>query len=294
MRVLAFTLVFALAAAPAQKQPGKAAPASPHNKNLIFWTMSRRSVDMLLSGIPQSNALRLAQLRQTFSDMQCRAPHLRESAAPDGKNLVCTLTGADPAKYGSILFLADYEHEGTGESAVANWSGALMLPFLYHALSAMPRHHTFLFAEVKGEPGARALFDSLTPAQRGEIQGVIALDALGLGPAQFYINPNDGSAANAWARLKRPLWQAAADQRMSRPPDFAIPGAWRKTDTTRVFRHHGLPAMLIHSVDFAARQIPGSAKDTSAAINRDTYFQTLTLLSDYAAELDRPFDAAHR
>lgn len=286
MRALALTLVFALAAAPAQRQPEKPALPSPKAKGLIFWEMSRHSVNLLLDGIPQSNALRLAQLKQAFSDLQCRAPHLHMQPEPSGNNLICTLPGDDPARYGTILFLADYEHEGSGESAVENWSGALMLPFLYHALAAAPRHHTFLFAEVKGEPGAHALFGSLTPTQRGGIQGVVALNALGLGPTEFYIEPDDTYAYYAWTRLQRTLLQAAADQRLS-APSFAIPGGWRKTDVTREFRHHNVPAILIHSVNPASRKVPGSARDTAAAIDRDAYFQTITLLADYAAELDR-------
>ena len=286
MRVPALMLVLALAAAPAQRAPNKPAHPTQPQPNIVFWKMSRASVDMLLTAIPQADSLRLAQLRQTFLDLQCRGPHLREQPAPGGGNLVCTLPGDKSAKDGAILFLADYEHQGPGESAVANWSGALMLPFLYHALSASQRGHTFLFAEVKGEAGARALYDSLTPVQRKAIQGVVALDALGLGPVQYYIEPDDTYAYYAWTRLQRSLLQAAADQQAPAPTD-AIPGSWRSTDVTREFRHHNLPVMLIHSVDFADRGVPGSARDTAAAINHDLYFQTLTLLADYAVELDR-------
>lgn len=286
MRVSALMLVFALAAAPAQRPSSKLPQAARPSRNIVLWKMSRESVDMLLSDIPQADPLRVAQLRQTFLDLQCRGPHLRERPAPGGGNLVCTLPGDKSAKDGTVLFLADYEHQGPGESAVANWSGALMLPFLYHALSAAPRGHTFLFAEVKGEVGARALYDSFTPVQRKAIQGVVTLDALGLGPVQYYIEPDDTYAYYAWTRLQRSLLQAAADQQLPAPSYFA-PGSWRKNDVTREFRHHNIPVMLIHSVDSADRHVPGSARDTEAAIDHDLYFQTLTLLADYAAELDR-------
>lgn len=287
MRIAPLMLAVALAAVSAQQPAGK--PQA--NRNIVFWQMSRQSVDMLLTGIPQTDSQRMAQLRQTFHDLQCRAPQLREQG---GVNLVCALTGSKADKEGTILFLANYAHQGEGESAVTNWSGALMLPFLYHALSAASRKHTFLFAEVEGESGARALFDSFTPAQRRGIQGVIALDALGLGPVQFYISPDDTSAYFAWTRLEKPLLQAASDQRQA-APGFAVPGSWRKSDVTREFRHHNVPSMLIHSVTDAARQVPGSARDTAAAINHDAYFRSLTLLADYVVELDRigPPTTAH-
>lgn len=254
---------------------------------------------MLLQSVPQRDGLRLTQLKQTFTDLQCRGRQLREQSAPGGKNLVCTLptTAPEPSSAISaspkgepdprtILFLAHYERQGAGRSAVENWSGALMLPFLYHALSAAPRHHTFVFAEVDGESGAAALFGSLTLAERGDLLGVVSLDALGLGPVQFYINPNDTYAYLARARLMHPLLQAASDQRLHAPRE-GVPGSWFKVDTGRTFRHHNVPAMLIHSVNWGTRQVPGSARDTPAAINRSVYMQTIRLLSDYTAELDR-------
>lgn len=285
-------LSLAIIALPGQRPRSKPTQAAQSNRNIVFWKMSRQSVDLLLTGIPQADSLRLAQLRQTFFDLQCRGPCLREQAAPDGRNLVCTLPGDKSDEDGTILFLADYAHQGAGESAVANWSGALMLPFLYHALSAAPRGHTFLFAEVRGEAGARALFDSFTPEERKGLQGVVALDALGLGPVQFFIVPDDTYAYYAWTRLEPPLLQAAADQQAPAPV-YALPGAWRKSDVTREFRHHDVPSMLIHSVNDAARQVPGSALDTEAAIDHNVYFQTLTLLADYSVELDRVTPPPH-
>lgn len=293
MRALALALLLA-GAAPAQTPPARSVPPHP----IVFWNMSRPSVDMLLNRVPQPDALRLAQLRQVFLDLQCEGSHLRPQPAPAGANLICELPGNPPPKQaplpspgsfpdsGTILVLAHYEHVGLGQSAVEDWSGALMLPFLYHALAATPRRHTFIFAEVDGQSGAKALFDSFTPSQRSSIHGVIDLDSLGLGPPHFYIDPNDDSSGYAWKWLSGPLLLAAADQRLAAPAP-ALPGAWLKVDATREFRHHNLPSILIHSVGWNTRDIPGSSRDTSSEIDRDAYFQTIKLLSDYAAELDQ-------
>lgn len=162
-----------------------------------------------------------------------------------------------------------------------------MLPFLYHALSATPRNHTFIFAEVDGAAGVKALYDSLTPDQRHSLQGVVALDALGLGPVQFYISPNDTSGNPGWSWLSRQLFQAAVGQQVDAPL-IAIPGSWFKVDTTREFRHHGVPSILVHSVTWNTRQIPGSANDTASAINGNVYFNTYNLLADYVVHLDQP------
>jgi Peptidase family M28 len=305
----AFAFMLALLAAlqtlgpnPSQKQAQTTAQyrdqTAPKN-GFIFWNTSRQTIEFLLHPVPQSDPLRLAQLRQTFIDFQCSGSSLREqAAAPTSKNLLCILHGTspDPAldaqlapESGTIVFLAHYEHEGMGQSAVDNWSGAIMLPLLYHALSATARHHTFLFAEVAGKPGGKTLFDSFTPAERHAIRAVVALDALGLAPAQFYIDPNDISGADfGWWFIRNQLLVAAADQRQPTPL-AAIPGSWFKTDDTLVFRHHSIPSILIQSVNREARDLPGSARDTSSAVNRDTYYNTFVLLAYYSAELDKPW-----
>lgn len=307
MRALALTLVLLAVATAAQNtSPNQTQKTTrnlpkPAQHGFLFWDISRHSVNFLLQPVPQTNPLRLAQLKQTFIDLLCGATDLREQTFPDGRNLLCTLSAAAPEpsaaptiadsshESGIIVFLAHYEHEGSGQSAIDNWSGALALPFLYHALAATPRKHTFIFAEVDGEAGARALFDSFTPQQRHAIKGVIALDALGLEPAQFYIDPNDVFATNSgWWWLQRQLFQAAVDQRLPVPAS-AIPGSWQKIDDTRDFRHHGIPSILIHSVAFKTRDLPGSTRDAGSAIDHNTYFNTLVLLAYYAAELDQPW-----
>jgi hypothetical protein len=311
MRALVLTLALLAASAPPQNTaPNSAAKNAPNSartapqNGFLFWSLSRKTVEFLLQPVPQPNAARFAQLKQTFTDLQCPETALREQPTPDGKNLLCILPGTaseNPApmkpgntaantQFGTILFIAHYEHEGTGQSAVDDWSGAIMLPFLYYALSATPRHHAFVFAAVDGEAGATSLFDSFSPSERQVIKGVVDLDALGLGPAQFYLSSNDSSFSNSggWWFLRNQLLQAAADQRFDTPV-AAIPGGWYKIDDTREFRHHSIPSILIHSVSFNARGLPGSERDTASAINHDIYFNTFVLLAYYAAELDKPW-----
>jgi hypothetical protein len=257
--------------------------------------MDRRSVDFLLNHVPQSDATRLAQLRQTFVDLQCGGALLRVQPLAGGRNLLCTLPastaeskgGTDSeSEPGTIVFIAHYEHDGPGHSAIENWSGAIMLPFLYHALAAAPRNHTFVFAEVDGEPGAKALFESFAAGQRRDIRGAVALDALGLGPVRYYMSANDRNNNAGWAVLPQTLLDAATDVGMPEPA-AAAPGGWFKIDGTREFRHHGVPCILLHSVKWNARHLPGTVDDTESAIDGDTYYNTTTLLAGYAAELDR-------
>jgi hypothetical protein len=300
MGVLILTLAL-LTAASAQTHPAPPTQKSPtppaKQKTIVFWDMSQHSVDFLLKNVPQTNPVRLAQLRQTFTDLQCRKSDLHEHAFAHGKNLLCTLPGATPADHaappsasetGTIIFIANYAHQGAGESVIDNWSGALMLPFLYHALSIAPRNHTFIFAEVEGEAGAKALFDSFPPEKRRSILGIVALDCLGLGPIQFYLSPFDSFENLHFNWLAHQLQQGALDQHIDLPV-AAIPGRWFKVDVTREFRYHGIQSVLLHSVTWSNRNLPGSANDTYAAINPDAYYKSFSRLAVYAVELDKPW-----
>ncbi|HTV06781.1 MAG TPA: hypothetical protein VME86_15540 [Acidobacteriaceae bacterium] len=259
--------------------------------------MSRSSVVFLLKHVPQTNPLRLAQLRQAYIDLQCSKSDLREQAFPGGTNLLCTLPAAStfpneatPTAAGSktILFIANYRHEGAGQSVIDNWSGAIMLPFLYHALVAAPRAHTFLFADVEGEAGAKALFDSFSRLQRNNILGVVALDCLGLGPVQYYLSPFDSFNTPGRDWLIHQLQQAAIFQHLDTPPS-AIPGGWFKIDVTREFRYHSIPSVLLDSVTWKDRNLPGSVRDVYASINPDAYYRTFSRLATYAVVLDNPW-----
>lgn len=302
MRALALTLaLLAAAVAPGQKQSQKSPTSDrPAQNPVVFWTMSRPFVDSLLNRVPQTDALRLGLLKQVFENLECRGAHLRAQSFDGGTNMICTLPGTAPEKspdFGTILFVTHYEHVGSGQSAIENWTGAITLPFLYHALAVTPRHHTFLFAEVDGEAGGKALFDSFTPEKRGGLKAVVAVDALGLGPAQYFINPNDSGFLSfrldqlaqgcGWSALCRVLLQASAYAHMD-PPGYGIPGAWFKIDDTREFRHHKIPSILIQSVEWSARSVPGSERDTVSAIDHDAYFNNLTLLDYFITDLDQP------
>ncbi len=273
MRALAIPLAILLTTIPV---------GADQKPSIVFRNLPKKTVDLLVLNVPQTNTIRLAQLKQTFSDLQCKGGDLREQQADEGKNLLCTLPGKSTD---TILVLAHYEHEGKGMGAIDNWSGAIMLPFLYHALTAVPRQQTFMLAALYGADGGKVLLHSMTHTQRHSLKAVIALDALGLGPLRFYLRPNGSLPTFSETHLEAQLLQAALDKGL-KEPQSTIPGSWLRIDDTRDFRFIEIPAILIHSVDKSKRDLPGSVDDTSAAIDRDVYFEDYTLLCNYLAELD--------
>jgi hypothetical protein len=249
----------------------------------VFRVLDQKTVDEMVLGVPQSNPLRLAQLKRAFNDVECIGGDLREQTTPDGTNLVCTLPGSSTE---TILVVAHYEQVGEGMSVVNDWSGSIMLPFLYRALTATPRQHTFTFVALSGEHGAKPYLASLTHTQRRAIKAVVALDALGMGPMRFYIHQIGSLRSPAENVLASQLLEAADNQGL-KPSESSIPGSWFRIDDTREFRYQGIPAILLHSVDGANRSIPGSPNDKPNAIDTNAYFASYRTLCYYIVALDQ-------
>ena len=77
----------------------------------------------MVLGVPQSNPLRLAQLKRAFKDVECSDAG---TANPQGSNLLCTLPGKSTD---TVLIAAHYRQVGEGMSAVDDWSGSLCFRF---------------------------------------------------------------------------------------------------------------------------------------------------------------------
>jgi Peptidase family M28 len=253
----------------------------------IFRVLDQKSVDALLLSVPQSNQLRLAQLKKAFDDVECRGSDLQVQSTGDGANLSCTLVGRSKD---TILVAAHYERVGEGMSAVDDWSGAIMLPFLYRALSATQRHYTFMFAALSGNDESRLFLKSLTKAQQHAIRAVVALDALGLGTMRFYIHQSNSAPSPAENFLRAQLFEAADNDGL-KPPESSIPDSWFRIDDTKEFRYHGIPAILMHSVDRSKRELPGSRNDKPDAIDRNAYFDSYKTLCYYLVGLDQMPDS---
>ena len=161
-----------------------------------------------------------------------------------------------------------------------------MLPLLYRALTATPRQHTYIFAALSGDDAAKVFLASLTPAQRRSIKAIIALDALGLGPMHFYIHLSRTVPTPVENSLRAQLFEAADNQGL-KPPESSIPGSWFHIDDTKEFRYHGIPAILMHSVDGSKRHVPGTRDDNAEAIDANAYFASYMTLCYYLVGLDQ-------
>jgi VWFA-related protein len=265
------------AAAPSNAQSGTSG-------QILFWAASKPFVESWVSKVPSADTERFSRLRAMFTGQGCT--HLEEEPVGNhaGSNLICTLPGHGPA---TILVVAHFEHPGKGAGAVENWSGAAMLPLLLHALSATPRNYTFVFAALDGAKGASTFMNNRR-ATRRQFRAMFALEDLGLSPSKY--------CAFNWA----PLQEFGLAQFLSDASALVHPGAppertgcdRLKIDDTRVFRQADIPALIIHSVTLSERSLPGSAADTAAAIQGDSYYESYQLMATYLAALDRVLEQA--
>lgn len=266
------------------------ADAVAGSRTLFFYTSPRSTVEMAVHTIPATNEQRLDRLRENFRAADCSGNRMQEQQVPEkggqsGTNLICTWPGATR---GIIVVVAHYEHDGKGQGALADWSGAILLPFLYEAIQGQPRENNYVFLEAWKRTGAQVWLKSLPKAERRHIRAVIDVDALGLGTTRFYttFSPFE-TAPPGSAHLQTQLLWAAIDDGLTQAPEQTGTRHWLSVDDTDPFRAETIPSIVIHSVSPEADRMPGSADDIASAIDGNAYFQSYHLMCAYLASLDR-------
>lgn len=239
--------------------------------------------------IPDTDAERLQRLRDNFAAADCGGGRMREQPVSDrhgekGVNLICTWPG-DGA--GVIVVAAHYEHEGQGQGALADWSGAILLPFLYQAIQGQPRANSYVFLETWKREGADAWLKTLSREDRKRLRAVIDLDGLGLGTTRFFttFSAFESVPAGSTHLQTQLLWSALSDG-LTQAPEQVSPHHWLTVDDTDPFRAIMVPTIVIHSVPAESGRIPGSASDVASAVNGNAYFTTYHLVCAYLASLD--------
>lgn len=257
---------------------------------LFFYVRPRSTVELAVHTVPASNEARLTRLRDDFGDAGCNGARHQEQPVPGkhgdpGTNLICTWPG-DP-QGGLVVVAAHYDHEGHGEGALDDWSGAALLPFLYQAIQGQPRQNTFIFLESWKAEGARVWLKSLSHDQRKRIRAMIDVDALGLGATRYFTTFRAfETAPPAAGHLQQELLWAAIDDGYQDPPQQTDPHHWLTADNTDPFRAYMVPTLVVHSVPPGSAHLPGSAADVPSAIDGNAYYQSYRLLCTFLASLD--------
>jgi hypothetical protein len=116
------------------------------------------------------------------------------------------------------VVLAEYQHKGKGEGAIENWSGAVLLPYLYFAMQARPRENTWVFVESGGKSGVADYVHSLSAEQKKQIRSMVVLTSLGVSPVILFYSPVED------VYLPPPSLTSKCRWRLPRFPMLACPG----------------------------------------------------------------------
>ncbi|HEX4038423.1 MAG TPA: hypothetical protein VHX37_10230 [Acidobacteriaceae bacterium] len=281
----ALCLTLTLPAAPqARKTPQPPADGS----RLYYYATPRSTLETEVHTVPPNDAARFDRLKALFADQGCSGDQLKiqpRGKSHDPGNLVCTWPGTSTS---TIIVLAEYQHQGKGQSAVENWSGAVLLPYLYFAMQVRPRENTWVFVESGSKSGADDYIHSLTGEQKKQIRAMIALDSLGVSPVlRFYsLDPEHVYLPAPTAHLQMTLALATLSDRTVPRPQAISPSRWLRTDDTQPFRYSHVPCILLDSIAQEDAGLPGSAHDIPSAIDGNAYFLNYRAIAVFFVGLD--------
>jgi len=159
--------------------------SSPEKTGVAFWDIPDRMMNAMLASPPWKEAQRYARLRQSFEGAGCRGDALSDLVLRGEKNhpiLLCTLAGVTPER---IVVTANLTARNFFNGPSDGWADAAILPMLYHALRAQPRHATFVFAALNGDHGDTDFENHLEAGGATAPLGMVSLYGIGFGMPEF-------------------------------------------------------------------------------------------------------------
>jgi len=168
-----------------EKTQSQATPPAQRSAGIGFWDLPERILSPMLAAPPRKEADRYARLRQYFISFGCTGDNLSDLLLERNTHhpiLVCTLPGTTTSRIVVTAGLPRYEYF---QGASDGWPDAVMLPILYHALKAQPRHSTFVFAELAGDHGDMDFQKHLETSESSSPLALVSVSALGFGPPAF-------------------------------------------------------------------------------------------------------------
>jgi Peptidase family M28 len=224
--------------------------------------------------MPSSDDERAAAIKALFIQEGCNGNHLQEQLVEgsDAPNITCLLRGEGE---GTIIVGAHYDRTSSGGRRIDNWSGASLLPAIYHSLHSRKRRHNFLFVAFadKGDEltGARFFAGNLSASQRQSAEAMVNLDVLGLSPTKVWSSHSDKDLVHDLVVMEYALKLPASQI------DMNTTGS---TDS-EPFASRQIPHITIHSL---TQQ--NLAAGATTAFQPNNYYDTYRLMCGYLAYLD--------
>jgi Iap family predicted aminopeptidase len=225
--------------------------------------------------MPASDRDRASTIRSMFLAEGCKGSLLQDQfvEGADAPNIVCLLRGDSEE---TVIVGAHYDRSASGGRRMDNWSGAALLPSIYHSLHARQRHHSFIFvafADKQDElTGAKWFAGRMSAAQLQNTEAMINLDVLGLSPTKVWSSHSDKELVQDLVAMEYALKLPASQM------DLQEEG---ETDS-EAFASQRVPRITIHSLTQQNRA-DGAA---STAFRPNNYYDTYRLICGYLAYLD--------
>lgn len=254
-------------------------PAAAFAQSVQFNRLPQKVIEDRLQQYSGPDSKRETTLKKLFQDAGCSGENLREQKVPHtfAPNIFCKLLGASNSV---IVVGAHFDHVPKGDGVVDNWSGASLLPSLYQSLNSMPRRHTYIFIsftdEEEGMIGSKFYADHLTRDEMVNVEGMIDIDTLGLGPTEIWVSNSD-------PRLVKQLIATASAMKLP-VTGMNVDGVGNSDGDS--FKRHHIPIITLHSVTPETLGILHTNKDKLSAIKIEDYYDSYALIAGYLAVLD--------
>lgn len=273
----AASLLFLLCLFSAAFAPGQ----QPQKTGVAVWELPNPQLSIMLTSVPRDDAARYDRLRQYFIEFGCVGPSLEEQPLDKKghhRNLLCTLPGETQQQ---IIVAAWYPSRKIYDGASTAWPDAVMLPILYHALSAQPRRSTFLFAEFDWKNGEAAWLRARRNTQPPV--AFIGIDFIGLTIPHFWVAPPEllpSKSRDTAEALSNAAWQIARLQDFGNDPAYYMATFFQSRDV--------FPNLLIDDAKNIPRILVYS--DYSSEVTLPAFRKDHDFLAFFLGALDRTLD----
>jgi hypothetical protein len=253
-------------------------------QQVTYNLVSRDALQHRLTLYKGNDKVRETALRKLFTEAGCEEKNLVEQPVPGRKqpNVICTLPGSTSE---TIVVGAHFDHVSAGDGIIDNWSGASLLPSLLQSLTSSQHKHTFVFVGFTGEEegllGSAYYVQQLPQEQVSQIEVMMNLDTLALGPTKVWVSQSDPRLVNALAELAHVMKLPIGGMNLD--------GLGESDEES--FIQNKVCTITIHSLTPESAHVLHHPDDNPSAVKFNDYYDSFHLLAGYLAILDAQLTA---
>jgi Peptidase family M28 len=237
---------------------GAAAPGTVTDSEVA----SKAEIQADLAKVPCRNKDRLAAVQELFVKMGARAEDLTVAHFKRADNLVLTIKGKAE---GFIVVGAHYDKVEAGCGAVDNWTGIVILAYLYRTMRTTLPTKTILFVafgqEESGLVGSQAMVEAIPKKDLSSYCSMVNMDSFGFARPQLLENVSTRKLAAFASKVAR-----------ENQVPFASAEIANADADSASFKKKGVPAVTLHGLANDWETILDTKNDQLARIKVDSVY----------------------